>query len=91
VTQLEVVSMTNGDMSVEGTEDLNALLDQALRMQGGAAVPQLLQAASRILEHCAYELARSEMGGQVSRIILISDELDRMAKAQGRLAAGRGG
>ncbi|WP_157373922.1 hypothetical protein [Salipiger sp. CCB-MM3] len=54
-----------------------ALVD---RIQGRAEVADLLQLSASLLEHAAYELARSEQGGQVSRIILISAEIERMAR-----------
>ncbi len=56
------------------------VIEIAHQMQGSSAVSELLRLSAALLEHCAYELARSDTRGQVSRIILISAELERMAR-----------
>ncbi|MBE9635425.1 hypothetical protein [Salipiger mangrovisoli] len=56
------------------------VIAMAHQMQGSGAVSELLRLSAALLEHCAYELARSDRRGQVSRIILISAELERMAR-----------
>ncbi|MCA0942923.1 hypothetical protein CLG85_006410 [Yangia mangrovi] len=56
------------------------VIARAHGMQGSRAVSELLRLSAALLEHCAYEMARSDGRGQVSRIILISAELERMAR-----------
>lgn len=70
-------------LATEAVADRGAFEDviaMAHQMQGSDAVSELLRVSAALLEHCAYELARSESRGQVSRIILISAELERMAR-----------
>ncbi|WP_353472563.1 hypothetical protein PVT71_00635 [Salipiger sp. H15] len=59
--------------------EIRDVIAKAYQMQGCGAVSELLRLSAALLEHCAYELARSDSRGQVSRIILISAELERMA------------
>ena len=70
--------------SVRESAAENAAFDDVIamahEMQGNRAVSELLRLSAALLEHCAYELARNDGRGQVSRIILISAELERMAR-----------
>lgn len=72
--------MYSVENAVSDTGTLEEVIAMAHRMQGHGAVADLLRLSAALLEHCAYELARSESRGQVSRIILISAELERMAR-----------
>ncbi|WP_226621220.1 hypothetical protein [Alloyangia pacifica] len=56
------------------------VIARAQELRGADSVSELLRLSAALLEHCAYELARSESRGQVSRMILISAELERMAR-----------
>ncbi|EPX75536.1 hypothetical protein [Salipiger mucosus] len=65
-----------------GNEELEEILDSALEVEGAEGACGLLRASAAMLEHAAYEIARSEAAGQVSQIILLSAELERIAETR---------
>lgn len=68
--------MSKGEIDV-----LAALALEAQDVSGQEAIPRLLRAASLLVEHAGYEVARSETSVRVTQIILLAAELERLAEA----------
>ncbi|WP_417719068.1 DNA primase [Salipiger sp.] len=74
--------MPSTDSISEWDDPLEELCGLALMMQGEEAACRLLRTAAKLAEHAAYEIARAEQAKDVSRIILIAAELERIAQAR---------